>query len=133
MIRRLLVAAVLFVAVPLASHAQGICPNNAVGYADPIVTVFPYRIGLTDFCKTKVLSSSGAATVQLPPPGTNGGFIPNFPVELLNLGTGTITVQPIQLNAASTPTINGTTSVSITTGNGGVLSVGADGNWYFIP
>lgn len=138
MARFLKYAAILaFAIVPYAlapALASGICPANNLGHASSVITTFPYTIGGTDICKTKVFNTAvGSQVIKIPAPGTGGDYLPNFPVTLLNIGTQPLTLTPQANAAGSTPTINGVTTMPLTPQQGGILAVGADGNWYFMP
>jgi hypothetical protein len=129
-------AAVLAVLLlPLAAHAQGICPSDAMGRAPAVVTTFPYAIGSRDMCKMRVFKTAVSGNlVQVPAQGTAGQFIGNFPVWVLNTGTQIVTLTPMQTSlGGAAPTINGNASQPVTPMQGGMLAVGEDGNWYFKP
>lgn len=133
MIRRLTVIvsallAALFVAAP--AIAQGVCPNNAIGTASTPITTLPYTIAKADFCLMKVFNSSANGVVNIPASGTAGAFFPNFNVQLFNEGVGTVTLTPLASAAGPRPTINGVTTIVLTTGQGATLAIGDDGNWY---
>lgn len=123
-------AAALFAFAGSAFAQSGVCPNNALGHASSPITASTYTIGQTDQCKLKVFNSSSAVAVGIPAPGTAGGFFPNFFVQTFNQGAGAVTITPSKNNAATTPTINGKTTLVLRTGQGADISVGADGNWY---
>jgi hypothetical protein len=126
-----LVLALLFAALSATAFAQsGICPANTFGHAPKVKTVLPYTIGQNDVCKTLIFNSSGAGAVNIPAPGTAGGFYNSFNVQLYNIGAGTLTLTPTINNAATLPTINGGATITLATGQGATLAIGDDGNWY---
>lgn len=132
-LRVLAAAAVL--TLPAAAMAQGVCGANSLGAASAPITTFPYTIGAADMCTTKVFSTAvGSGVIAIPAPGTVGQFTPNFPVWLMNVGPQILTLTPsAPATGGSAPTINAKSTQPLTPQQGGMLAVGADGNWYFTP
>lgn len=131
MITRITIAGALFMlAAASSAFAQAVCPANSFGAASAPITALPYTVGPTDFCLLKVFNSAAPGAVNIPSPGTAGNFFPNFNTQLMNEGTGTLTLTPLINAAGATPTINGTATITLTTGQNATLSIGTDGNWY---
>lgn len=110
------------------ADAQLFCPGsaNAIGQASAPITSLPYTIGQNDICLLKTFNSATPGTVRIPPvsPGST------FPLYLSNIGAGTVTLQPLSNDSGKTPLLNGHSTATITTGQGGSLALGGDGNWY---
>lgn len=125
-------AAALFAFVASTAWAQSSsCPANALGQASAPITSLPYTIGQTDQCLLKVFNSSGSGVVKIPAPGTAGGFLPNFWVQLQNIGNGTLTLTPqAPATGGSATTINGASTIALAKGAFANLSIGTDGKWY---
>jgi hypothetical protein len=126
-----LALALLLAALSATAFAQsGICPANTLGHAPKPKTTLPYTIGQNDGCKTLIFNSASAGAVNIPAPGTAGGFYSSFFVVLFNEGAGTLTLTPTINNAATLPTINGVATITLAQGQGATLALGDDGNWY---
>jgi hypothetical protein len=98
-----------------------------------IVAGTTYTIGDGDFDQCLVFTNGSAIAVTLPAPGTGGGLYGNFYTSLFAQGSGTITITPGAPLSGSTPTINGSTTATVTTGNSRKILLGTDGNWYAPP
>lgn len=103
----------------------------------PVGKVVPgtsYTLGGADFNQCLVFNNAGAIAVTLPAPGGGGGELyGNWNTSIFAQGAGTVTITPAAPLVGSTPTINGASSVTVTTGNARKVILGNDGNWYAPP
>jgi hypothetical protein len=98
-----------------------------------VITGTSYTIGGGDFDNVLVFTNGSAIAVTLPAPGTAGDLYGNFYTSIFAEGAGTVTITPGAPLTGSTPTINGSTSATVTTGNSRKILLGTDGNWYAPP
>ena len=110
---------------------SGWTPNNV-----PIGVVIPgtsYQLGGRDFGQCLVFTSGSAIAVTLPAPGSAGDLYGNWHTTIFAQGAGTVTITPGAPLTGPTPTINGASSVTVTTGNARMIILGSNGNWYAPP
>lgn len=110
---------------------SGLQPNNVpVGV---VIAGTSYTLGGRDFNQCLVFTNGSGIAVTLPPPGTGGDLYGNYNTSIFAQGAGTVTITPGAPLTGSTPTINGASSVTVTTGNSRRIFLGNDGNWYAPP
>jgi len=99
-----------------------------------VISGTSYTLGGRDFSQCLVFTSGSAIAVTLPAPGNAGDLYGNWNVSIFAQGAGTVTITPsAPVTGGSTPTINGSSSATVTTGNSRHLFLGNDGNWYAPP
>ncbi len=104
------------------SSTSTVAGGNVTRVAKLVVTP-TYTVLAADAGKQLVFSNAGAVAVTLPQAGT-GSFTTGYWVDASVIGGGTVTITP------ATSTINGATTLSLTSGSG-VSGLSNDGtNWY---
>jgi hypothetical protein len=88
-----------------------------------------YTIAQADICALLVFTSGSTVTINLPAPGTGGGFMPSPNIMIFMKGAGAGTLTPLA-GGGATPTINGSSTMSLASGSSVRVFLGTDGNWY---
>lgn len=104
-------------------------PNNQP--RGHVVAGTSYTLGGADFERVLVFTNGSAIAVTLPAP--NPDLYGNWNCAIFAEGAGTVTITPGAPLVGSTPTINGASSATVTTGNSRKIVFGTDGNWYAPP
>lgn len=126
---RVLYALSVLAALAFSAPAFAVCSTAAPD--GRVKTQTSYTIGQTDNCKLIVANNASPVAYSLPAPGTAGGYAAPFSFSLFDLGAGTLTLTPAAPpTGGSTPTINGLSSLTFQTGQGGTIYAGYDGNFY---
>jgi hypothetical protein len=125
----------LFALACLAFGARGALAQTqpcAQSVAPRIVSASSYLVQTSDRCGWIVLTGAGAVTVQLPAPGLI--FAPTFRLTVLPENGGAVTFTNIPDPGTGTShLVNGRSSVTMTPGQGAVLTIEQDMNWYALP
>lgn len=95
---------------------------NVAGLSDRIETITSNRVvNLTDYGKVFLVNNTNSVTIELT------DIAGDFNIIVKKIGTGEVTVEP---STASTRTIDGATSLSITNTNDTIQIHGDGTNWY---
>jgi hypothetical protein len=87
-----------------------------------------YTVSTQDYCWLILFTNPGDIAVSLPAPGLI--FAPGFKTEILSLGGGAITFAGLQDDSGRVHLINLVPTLTLEPGQGALLSVQEDLNWY---
>lgn len=111
--------------------AQKPCPQVTAPKISPDAT---YTVDTIDYCWFVSLTNPGVVTVQLPAPGLI--FFPGFTTTILPLKGATLDFVSLADDSGQYHQINGQngqTGIALEPGQGAILKVQEDRNWYVLP